>query len=59
VLPGFVSAVLVVGMLFEGWPAAMLPPAQGHALAQGPTAVVAAAVNRAVAAYADRGALAP
>jgi hypothetical protein len=48
-----ISAVLVVGMLFEGWPGARLPAAQGRALTLGLTAIVAAALNRALAAYAD------
>jgi hypothetical protein len=41
------SAVLVVGMLFEGWPAASLPAAQGRALTLALTTVVATALNRA------------
>ena len=40
-------------MLFEGWPAARLPVVQGRALTLGLTAVVATALNRALAAYAD------
>jgi hypothetical protein len=40
-------------MLFEGWPAARLPVVQGLALTLGLTAVVATALNRALAAYAD------
>jgi len=48
-----ISAVLIVGMLFEGWPAPRLPAAQGRALTLGVTAIVAAVLNRALAAYAD------
>jgi hypothetical protein len=40
-------------MLFEGWPAARLPPGPGRALAVVLTAAVAVALNRALAAYAD------
>jgi hypothetical protein len=48
-----ISAALIVGMLFEGWPAAGLPPAPGRALTLALTALVALALNRALAAYAD------
>jgi hypothetical protein len=48
-----ISAVLVVAMLFEGWPAARLPTAPGRALTLALTALVALALNRALAAYAD------
>jgi hypothetical protein len=48
-----VSAALIVAMLFEGWPAARLRPAPGRALTLALTAVVALALNRALAAYAD------
>jgi hypothetical protein len=48
-----ISAVLVVAMLFEGWPAARLPPAAGRALTLALTAVVALALNRTLALYAD------
>jgi hypothetical protein len=48
-----ISAALTVAMLFEGWPATRLPTAQGRALALGLTALVALALNRALAAYAD------
>src|SRR5260370_40256698 len=48
-----ISAALIVAMLFEGWPAARLPAAQGRALTLGLTALVALALNRALAAYAD------
>jgi hypothetical protein len=48
-----IAAVLVVGMLFEGWPAARLPPAPGRLLTFLLTAVVAVALDRVLAAYAD------
>jgi hypothetical protein len=48
-----ISAALIVAMLFEGWPAARLRPAPGRALTLALTAVVALALNRALAAYAD------
>ena len=48
-----ISAALIVGMLFEGWPAARLPTAPGRALTLALTALVALALNRALAAYAD------
>jgi hypothetical protein len=48
-----ISAVLIVAMLFEGWPAARLRPAPGRALTLALTAIVALALNRALAAYAD------
>ncbi len=48
-----ISAALIVGMLFDDWPAARLPPAPGRALTLGLTALVALALNRALAAYAD------
>ena len=48
-----ISAALIVGMLFEGWPAARLPTAPGRALTVALTALVALALNRALAAYAD------
>ena len=48
-----ISAVLIVAMLFEGWPATRLRPAPGRALTLGLTALVALALNRALAAYAD------
>jgi hypothetical protein len=47
-----ISAVLVVAMLFEGWPAALLRPAAGRVLTLALTAVVALALYRALAAYA-------
>jgi hypothetical protein len=46
-----ISAALIVGMLFEGWPAARLPPAPGRALTLILTALVALALGRALAAY--------
>ncbi len=48
-----ISAALIVAMLFEGWPAARLPPAPGRVLTLILTALVALALNRALAAYAD------
>ena len=48
-----ISAAIIVGMLFEGWPAARLSPGPGRALAVVLTAAVAVALNRALAAYAD------
>ena len=48
-----ISAVLIVAMLFEGWPATRLRPAPARALTLALTAVVALALNRALAAYAD------
>ena len=48
-----ITAVLVVGMLFEGWPAARLPPAQGRLLTLLLTALVAVVLDRVLAAYAD------
>ena len=48
-----ISATLIVAMLFDGWPAARLPPASGRALTLALTALVALALDRALAAYAD------
>ena len=48
-----IGAVLVVAMLFEGWPASLLRPAAGRALTLALTAVVALVLYRALAAYAD------
>ena len=48
-----ISATLIVAMLFEGWPAARLPPAPGRVLTLALTALVALALDRALAAYAD------
>jgi hypothetical protein len=48
-----IGAVLVVAMLFEGWPATLLPPAASRVATLALTAVVAVALNRALAAYAD------
>ncbi|MGD0699029.1 MAG: molybdopterin cofactor-binding domain-containing protein [Trebonia sp.] len=47
------AAVLVVGMLFEGWPAAQLPAAPGRLLTLALTALVAVALDRALATYAN------
>jgi hypothetical protein len=48
-----IAAVLVVGMLFEGWPAARLPPAPERLLTLLLTALVAIALDRVLAAYAN------
>src|SRR6202008_2963516 len=48
-----ISATLIVAMLFDGWPAARLPPAPARALTLALTALVALALDRALAAYAD------
>ncbi|HEX3711381.1 MAG TPA: hypothetical protein VHV09_01205 [Trebonia sp.] len=48
-----IAAVLVVGMLFEGWPAAQLPPARGRLLTLFLTALVAIVLDRVLAAYAN------
>jgi len=40
------------GRLFEGWPAARLPPVPGRGLTLALTALVALALDRALAAYA-------
>ena len=48
-----ISAVLVVAMLFDGWPAALLRPGPSRALTLALTALTALALNRAFAAYAD------
>jgi hypothetical protein len=48
-----ISAVLVVAMLFEGWPATLLRPAAGRALTLTLTAAIALVLYRALAAYAD------
>jgi hypothetical protein len=48
-----IGAVLVVAMLFDNWPAALLRPAQGRALTLALTALAALALNRALAAYAS------
>jgi hypothetical protein len=48
-----IAAVLVAGMLFEGWPATRLPPAPGRLLTLFLTALVAVALDRVLAAYAD------
>ena len=48
-----ISTALVVAMLFEGWPTARLPPAAGRALTHALTALMAFALHRALASYAD------
>jgi len=48
-----IGAVLVVAMLFDGWPAALLRPGPSRALTLVLTALAALALNRALAAYAD------
>ena len=48
-----ISAVLIVAMLFEGWPAVRLSAAWARAVTLGLIALVALALNRALAAYAD------
>jgi hypothetical protein len=48
-----ITAAIIVGMLFEGWPIIRLPPGPGRALTVVLTAAVAAVLNRALAAYAD------
>jgi hypothetical protein len=48
-----ISAALIVAMLFEGWPAARLPAAPGRVVTLVLTALVAFALNRGLAAYAD------
>jgi hypothetical protein len=48
-----ISSVLIVAMLFDGWPAALLRPGSGRALTLVLTALAALALNRALAAYAN------
>ena len=48
-----ISATLVVAILFEGWPAARLPSAASRTLTLALTALVALALHRALASYAD------
>ena len=48
-----IAAVLVVGMLFEGWPADRLSPARGRLLTLLLTALVAVALDRVLATYAN------
>jgi hypothetical protein len=48
-----ITAVLIVAMLFEGWPARRRSPAWSRALTLGLVAVVALALDRSLAAYAD------
>jgi hypothetical protein len=50
-----ISAALIVAMLFEGWPAARLPAGPGRVMTLTLTALVAPALNRALAAYANAG----
>jgi len=47
-----ITAVLIVSMLFEGWPASRLGPGRGRAVTLGLIAIVALALDRALAAYA-------
>lgn len=48
-----IGAVLLVSMLFEGWPATLLPPAASRVVTLALTLMVAVALDRALAAYAD------
>jgi len=48
-----IAAVLVVAMLFEGWPAARLPPTPRRVLTLLLTALVAIALDRVLATYAN------
>ena len=48
-----ITAVLIVAMLFEGWPAARLAPGPDRAVTLGLVAIVAVALDRSLAAYAD------
>jgi hypothetical protein len=48
-----ISAAIIVGMNFDGWPVAGLSPGRGRALTVLLTAAVAVVLNRALAAYAD------
>jgi len=50
---GIISAAIIVGMLFEGWPVTRLSPGLAHALTLVLTAAVAVVLDRALAAYAD------
>jgi hypothetical protein len=45
--------VLIVAMLFEGWPATRLPPGPARAVTLALAALVALALNRALTGYAD------
>jgi hypothetical protein len=47
-----ITAVLIVAMLFEGWPASRLAPGRGRAVTLGLIAIVALALDRSLAAYA-------
>ena len=48
-----ISAVLIVAMLFEGWPATRLPPGPARAVTLVLAALVALVLNRALAGYAN------
>jgi hypothetical protein len=48
-----ISAVLIVAMLFEGWPATRLPTGPARAVTLALAALAALVLNRALAAYAD------
>lgn len=47
-----IAAVLLVGMLFDGWPASVLTPGLGRLVELGLIALVAVALDRALATYA-------
>jgi len=48
-----IAAALLVGMLFEGWPASRLPPVRGRLLTLASIAVVSGVLYLLLAAYAD------
>jgi hypothetical protein len=48
------TATLIVAMLFDGWPASQLRPPQGRLLTVALIALLTLALNRSLAAYADR-----
>ena len=48
-----ISAALIVAILFEGWPAARLSSAAGRILTLALTVLMAFALHRALASYAD------
>ena len=48
-----ISAALIVAILFEGWPAARLSSAAGRVLTLALTVLMAFALHRALASYAD------
>ena len=48
-----ITAVLIVAMLFEGWPASRLAPGQSRAVTLALIAIVALALDRALSAYAQ------